>query len=107
MTTSEFYMSSLVEVIAAIESYKRRKKMETEKLFLLADLYANRLAHSFDPKKVKLAQPWDVYPDAFTEEQIAYETAWKQEELERYKERRRRAMDAHNAKNKERQEVIE
>ncbi|MDE7436664.1 MAG: hypothetical protein K2N01_12715 [Lachnospiraceae bacterium] len=107
MTTSEFYASSLVEVIAAIESHKRREKTKIEKIFLLADLYANRLAHSFDPKKVKLAQPWDVYPDAFAEEQKAHEEAWKQEELERYKEGRRRAMDAHNAKNRREQEVIE
>lgn len=107
LTTSEFYMSSLVEVIAAIESYKRLWKERIEEIFLLADIYANRLEYSFEPKKVKLVQPWDKFPAAFSQEKETYEEAWKREELERYKENRRRAMEEHNARNRAEQEVIE
>lgn len=89
-----------MEIIDVIESYKRKEQSKIYKLFLVADVIANRVAQGFSKEKIERLMPWDVYPDMFKDEKISYEKAQQKEELEAYKERRRRAMDNHNARHK-------
>lgn len=106
MTGSEFDISSLPDIYARIESYNRRKKKEIDTIFLQAQVFANHIWNGWDGKNVPLLRPWDFYPELFLEERELFEKAKAAKELEEYKERKRMAIYAHNARIKG-QEVIE
>lgn len=103
MTGSEFWNSSLPEIYDRIDCADRKRKYEVGMQFMLAEVIANRI---FRDKDTPALMPWDYYPKLFAEDKANFEDRQKAEELENYKEMRRRAMDRHNAV-RLRQEVIE
>jgi hypothetical protein len=103
MTGSEFWESSLPEIIDRIQSADRKRKQEIGNLFMLAEIISNRM---FRDKDTPAVMPWDYYPKLFTEDKASYEDQQRIKELENYKEKRRRAMDRYNFA-RSGQEVIE
>lgn len=95
MTGSGFWNSSLPEIIDWIESDNRRRKEQINYQFVLADVIANRCMRD---EKTPVIHPWDLYPGLFAEEQKHFEEYQKVQEFEEYKEKRRKAMLAHNAR---------
>lgn len=100
---SDFWEFSIAEVNDLLTSSRRMRELEfKEKVqlqFLQADALGNVVARMFD-KKVPRMQPWDIYPALFEEERQKFEAYSQAEDLEKYKERRRAAMDRHNRKRK-------
>ena len=89
----------MVDIRDTIESYNRKKKDEIMKRFTLGEIVANRLAMLLpSDNDVPQLMPWDYYPQLFNEEKVQYENYKQQQELEDFKNRRRDAMDAYNAR---------
>lgn len=103
MTGSEFWESSLPEIIDRIQSADRKRKQEIGNLFMLAEIISNRM---FRDKDTPAVMPWDYYPKLFAEDKANYEDQQRKNELDNYKEKRRRAMDQYNFA-RSGQEVIE
>ena len=99
MSVDRFWDSSMVDIQDTIESYTRKKKDEIMKNFTLAEVIANRIAMLL-PSETEVSQfmPWDYYPRLYESEKVQYEEHKRQKELEEFKNRRRDAMDAYNAK---------
>lgn len=93
MTADAFWISSPMEVCDAIESDNRKKKWDIKLLFLLSDLIADRVSFLLGDREEGLLMPWDYFPESFAREKKAKE----KDDLERYKAKRRNAMDAYNA----------
>lgn len=83
-----------------IESYRRNKtKQLKEKIsmqFLLASLIEEHIANQFNEHPTDTRKPWDIYPDLFVNEQIAYKKQMEIEELEHFKALRYRYAAEHN-----------
>lgn len=103
MTGSEFWESSLPEIIDRIESADRKRKYEIGNLFMFAEVISNRM---FRDKDTQALMPWDYYPQLFAADKVKYEEKKQADDMENYKEKRRMAMDRHNAR-RSGQEVIE
>lgn len=97
MSVREFEESSLADILDFIESYNRRKKADIQLKFIQAEVMVNRLCMIFD-EKVEALMPWDYYPQIFQKERNDYIRRKEEAELAAFKEKRRNAMDEHNAR---------
>lgn len=107
MSAETFWDATPMEILDVIESHRRKKKreqtMKIERLFVLAEVIVNRVAYGFSEKKdpSNLVQPWDMYPQLFPEEKRSAERAQEEQELENYKEARRKHAAEFNRRRRE------
>lgn len=88
-----FWDLTLQEIVDRIESHGRRQKEEINRLFVLAEVIANRVGFMFGDKKSRseedLLHPWHFYPKLFAEEKDEAEEPDPSEDRE---------LQAYNAK---------
>ena len=107
ISVEEFWRMTPAEIVDRIESYQRKIKQEqilkTEQLFVLAEAIGSRVAFILSDQKdlSALLQPWDVYPQLFSEQENSAQEAEEERELEKYKEARRRYAAEHNRRREE------
>lgn len=92
-----FWGLSFGEVVDCVKSYSERRERDFKNSVRLRFLQAEVMArHLTLEKRDPAPQPWDYYPDLFKEEEAVYRKATKEEELERFKERRRQYAQTMN-----------
>ena len=106
MRPQEFWDYSLSEINDLLESHNRikeRKFKETVKDEcrlgrIIVDNIDSILDAYFLNENRKVVMPWDMFPELFEFEKKAYDVQREKEELEEYKEKRRRYAAELNAR---------
>lgn len=107
ITPEAFWSYTLAEIEGRIKSHQRKARQqqikEIEQLFVLAEAIGSRVAYIFTEKKEPrlILQPWDVYPQLFTEQEHFAQEAEEERELEKYKEARRNYAAEYNRRREE------
>lgn len=91
MSSAQFWDSTMGEIMDYIESrYRQDKQNLKEKILLnyaLADrigLYVAKVVGDSN-NEIEIPQPWDAFPDLFSDEKTAVEEKKRQHEMELYK----------------------
>lgn len=72
----------------------RKKKEDIAHTFLLAEVMTRYMVRK--DEKEEIPHPWEYYPELFEKESIAYYAKKEQDELEDYKEARKRYVAEFN-----------
>lgn len=106
MKPQEFWDYSLPEINDLLESHNRIKERKfKEKVTdecrlgrIIVDNIDSFFEAHFLNQSRKVVMPWDIFPELFEREKKAYDEQRKKEELEEYKEKRRRYAAELNAR---------
>ena len=92
ISAERFWDLTIKEINDAIKADQRKRKVEIDHLFVLADAIGTRIAYFFsDPKERSddiILYKWDVYPHLFENERDKASEAQEERELEEFKSRR-------------------
>lgn len=109
ISVETFWNLTIPEIEDVMESHyremKQKEKVKIERLFVLAEAIGTRVAFIFsdnkDDAKNSVLQPWDIYPQLFSEEKELRDDFEEDREFQEYKDARRRHAAEFNKRRRE------